>query len=311
MINDMPSFAYNPRYYGGTEYIAKRVVETILPDLPKFKEYDCILLPGYNPDEVMLSNKKKIIWFHNLLNQYDARTVSNLSREGFFDTVKFIITVSEYHKRSIIEDLNIPEDKVFVIYNSIDPVSYDLNKFNNINKVKIIHASGHERGMDWLLNSLQYIDQDFELSIYNGFNPDTMELPPLINFKDDPRVIFYGQTPKKTVLKAFSESHIHAYPATFLETFCLAQAESLSAGCVSVYNPVGALEEISSGFGFKSGIKRSDPFEDSKIFAKDLDKAITYVKSNTLNIEDQSDFINSKFSWSNAKARWQELHNLI
>lgn len=311
MLNEMGPFAYNPRYYGGTEYIAKRVIETILPDLPKFKDYECILLPGYNPDEVMLSSNKKIIWFHNLLNQYDARTIASLSKPGFFDTVEFIITVSEYHKKSIVDDLNVPEEKVFVIYNSIDPIDYELDKFNSTNKLKIIHASGHERGMAWLLHGLQYIDQDFELNIYNGFNPDIMDLPPFINFKNDSRVNFYGQTPKKTVLKAFSESHIHAYPATFLETFCLAQVESLSAGCVPVYNPIGSLEEVSSGFGFKSNIKEIDIFEDSKIFAEDLDNAISYVKNNKLNLKDQSDFINSKFSWSNAKLRWEELHSLI
>jgi glycosyltransferase involved in cell wall biosynthesis len=188
-------------------------------------------------------------------------------------------------------------NKIIVIPNAIDPINPEPNKFNNVDKVKIIHASSPDRGMVQLLSSLAYVDEDFELNIYNNFYPEIEQrLHPLL--LNDPRVNFYGKTPRKIVYKAFASSHIHAYLSTYPETSCLTQMEALSAGCLSVHTDLGALSETSMGYGHMvpAGIRPSE-------YAKHLSEAIKKVKSG-FDSGDQIPTINAAFSWEAAKQNW-------
>lgn len=295
-------FNYNRGAFGGTEYMAVKFHKDILPLIPILNNYTCVIFPGMIvPRETLVDTSKKVIfWLHNTVGQFHPLLNELINDPEVIANTQNIITVSEYHKSVVETEVpGIDKDKIIVIPNAIDPSPIVRDKFDNIDKVKIIHASSADRGMVKLLTSLIYCDEDFELNIYNDFYPD-LDLRGLHEkLVSDPRVVFHGKSPRPTVLKAFAESHIHAYPSTYPETSCLVQMETLSAGCYSLHSNLGALPETSLGFGtmLDNTIKPSQ-------YGQYLAQTIRNIKANGYDYQEQVDAINNKFSWDQATKNW-------
>lgn len=301
-------FTYNEDKFGGTEYMARGFRDKILPHVPKFNNYLCLVIPGPIPsfDPEFYKEDTLILWMHNPMDQLHDLVNVLLKDSRFSDRVKYIVAVSEYHKYRLLIDLpNIPEEKFIVIPNAIDPIEFDPAKFSNVHKPKLIHASRSYRGFNILLQSLPLIEEDFELSVFNDFYPDIPNN--LEEYTNDKRIIFYGDTPRRTVHRAMAESHIHAYPSSFAETSCLVQMEALSAGLLSVHTNVGALPDTSLGYGIMV-----DYFSLSlETYAEELTKAIIKIKNGQHYPEQQIKDIKSIFSWERALANWKVFESLI
>lgn len=305
--NNEPMFRYNPSAFGGTEYMAKTVLKNIIPNLPKFRKYNCYVAPGVF--EEFKNNKESIVWLHNNLDEFGKENQVFLDFL-FSDKVKYIIAVSETQKQNFIKDFNISEEKIYVIPNAIYPINPNLSKFSNPDKIEIIHMSTYSRGMGVLLKSLELIDEkNITIRIFNDFYPDVIGNEKAVS---DPRVIFYGKTPKSTVMNYLSNAHIHAYPSMYNETFGLVQAEALSAGCLNIYSSTekSSLKEISDKFGlFVEPDKDLSKFIES--YANQLSNGIELLKKNKFNPDDQIKYINSKYSWEAAIKNWEKLHELL
>jgi len=229
-MTNHPIFDFSRNYFGGTETMARGFLSKILPEMKNIQNYKCVILPGHIPDITTwgADGQKTILWLHNNVTQFDSSMSMILSNNAIKKSIEHYIVVSEYEKKVISEELDVSLEKITVIPNAIDTVIPTPNKFNNINKVKLIHASSKDRGLDVLLNAIPLITEDFELNIFNDFYPD---LPHNFNINgvNDPRVNFYGKTPRKTLYKFFADAHLHAYPSTYPETSCLTLMEALSA----------------------------------------------------------------------------------
>ena len=302
-------FNYNESVYGGTEYMARNFLENIYSELPKLENYLCLILPGTGLplSEIIKDERKVLLWLHNTPTQFNLGVYKfYFSNPKFWERVKYVIVPSETAKHYVLRDIpQINPNIIKVISNAIYPATVDLSKFDNVDKVKVIHTSSIDRGMPILMEALKKIDEDFELEIYNDFNPD---LRPDIKY--DERVTFFGRTPRKAVQKAFESAHIFAYPSIFEETFCLSLAEGMSAGCLPVYSNTGAVEEISDGRGLI--YKTPESIEEHiDLFAKKLIDGIDMIKSGKWNPEEQIKYINEKFSWDAIKKQWLDLHELL
>jgi glycosyltransferase involved in cell wall biosynthesis len=293
-------FSENTSAFGGTEYMVRNFRDKVLPFVPELQNYLCLVLPGAGPniEIATLKNIKIILWLHNNFSQFGKDLINDFRKEEVKNNIKYIIAVSEYQKQFVAKEIDFDLDKIIVVPNAIDPVVPLPHKFEDVNKPRLIHASSADRGMEVLLRSLKYIDADFELNIFNNFNPDTWNANPRLI--SDKRINFYGKTPKKTVMKYFANSHIHAYPSTFPETSCLTQMEALSAGCFSVYSDLGALPETSLGYGTMIPIEELTP----ERYAQELTKAINDIKTNGFDYKKQSKEISETYSWDIAKQNW-------
>lgn len=293
-------FRENPGAFGGTEYMVRSFRDKVLPYVPQLENYLCLVLPGHGIDLDLgtLKNTKIILWLHNTFNQFNPAVKETFSKKEVVSNIEYIVAVSEYHKSVLLTEIDIDKDKIVVIPNAIDPVIPTPHKFESVNKPKLIHASSSDRGMETLLRSLKYIDVDFELNIFNNFNPDLSSANPRL--LSDKRINFYGKTPKKTVMKHFANSHIHAYPSTFPETSCLTQMEALSAGCFSVHTDLGALPETSLGYGTAIPFSELTP----ERYAQEITKAINEIKTNGFDYKKQSKEISERYSWDVAKQNW-------
>lgn len=301
-------FDYAKGVFGGTEYMAKGWHQHIRPFVPKFDNYLSLVIPGVFPhvSNFKFLNKEIICWMHNTPQQFGEDKIEILRNQDFLKRLKYFVVPSQEHKRILAKELPMDLEKIVVIPNAIEPLQYDYNKLEHPKIVKIIHTSSMDRGMDVLLNAVAKVDKRFELEIYNNFNPDIYpELPEL-----DKRITFFGPTPKATVRKAYELSHIHAYPSTFQETFCLSQVESMSAGLLCVTSDIGSLTEVSNGYTriypyIEDGIKHSE------IFAEHLTKAIEDIEKGNWDPREQIKYVNSEYSWERAKERWIELNDTL
>jgi glycosyltransferase involved in cell wall biosynthesis len=296
-----PTFKYNENMFGGTETMARGFIKHILPDMKNIHKYTSVIIPGYLPDvqTIGIDGSTYIFWLHNNISQFTGSVGRVLSNTSVRKSTERIIAVSEYEKQVLANELKISLDKIYVIPNAIEPIEPTQGKFDNIDKVKLIHASTADRGMEVLLNAIPLIEEDFELNIFNNFYPD---LPHTYNIDavNDPRVNFYGKTPRKTLYKFFADAHIHAYPSTYPETSCLTQMEALSAGCYTVHTDLGALPETSMGYGKMIPSHELTP----ERYAEELTKAIRMIKENGYDYAQQAQDIRDNFTWDKAKQNW-------
>jgi len=253
---------------------------------------------------------------HLMPEQMSEEASSVLRNPLFQQCVKFLICVSEWHRQEIIKDTGIDPDKVVVIQNATNLIENDPARFakGSIDKVQIIHASTPDRGMEVLIPAVASIPKDFidfELKVFNIFDPDTAPIGiDISHIVLDPRITYYGRTPHRTVMKYMAQAHIHAYPAYWLETSCMVQIEALTAGCLTVVSDRAVLPETSMGHAVVVNFT-GDRDADIQLFANNLANAIKIVKSGSWKPQDQSEQVYGFFSWERAKERWLELHDRL
>lgn len=304
----MDVFPYLKQYFGGTEYMAKNFHKNILPNMKNLNKYHCLIMPGeIRPlDKYLKEDKEIIIWMHNTPSQFQENLLFMFKNVKFQEKLKYVIVPSESHKEIVNKETNISLEKIYVIPNAIYPVKSDLSRFNKPKKVKLVYTSAFDRGMPLLMDALNFIENDFELEVYNDFYPDLYEDLPIF----DSRIKFFGKTPKSTVVSALSNSHIFAYPTVFIETFCLSLAESMSAGLYPVYPDYGALKEISNEYGSMYDYTE-DVVKHIQVHASKLDDAISMILAGEYNPEEQIKYINNKYSWNAIEKKWLEFDSLI
>jgi glycosyltransferase involved in cell wall biosynthesis len=296
-----PAFKYSEEHFGGTETMARGFIKDIFPEMKNINNYTNVIIPGYLPDPktIGIDGSTYIFWLHNTVGQFAGHVGRILNNPLVRKATGRVIAVSEYHKSVLATELNLELDRIYVIPNAIQPVTPTPGKFDNIDKVKLIHASSKDRGLEVLMNAIPLMKEDFELNVFNDFYPD---LPHNFNLAgvNDPRVNFYGKTPRKTLYKFFADAHIHAYPSTYPETSCLTQMEALSAGCYTVHTDLGALPETSMGYGVMIPSHELTP----ERYAQELDSAIRKVREDGYDYEQQVQDILDNFTWDKAKENW-------
>lgn len=300
-MSNHPVFKYNEDMFGGTETMARGFIKNILPEMTNIYKYTNIIIPGHFPSVKTMGTdgSKYIIWIHNNISQFVPHVGRVLNSPLIKKAIAYVVAVSKYEAEVISKELDLSHQKIVVIPNAIIPISPTPGKFDNIDKVKIIHASSKDRGIELLLNAIPLMKEDFELNIFNDFYPD---LPHNFNLDgiNDPRVNFYGKTPRRTVYKYFADAHIHAYPSIYPETSCLAQMEALSAGCYSVHTDLGALPETSMGHGKMIPYHELTP----ERYAQELDDAIRNIRENGYDYTKQVQDMHDNFTWDKAKQNW-------
>lgn len=303
-------FIYDSMSFAGVEYMARNVNSKILPSLEKFNNYNCLLCE--NPE--YLSGKDFILWLHNNLCDYSKYFPAFLQENSH--RIKKIICVSEWHKNKFLSEIqaDIDETKITYIYNAVDDIEYDLKRFKKNETIKIIQTTKAYRGLNILLHSLKNINKNIEVYIFNDLYTDLLndkEKKYIQELVGNKKVYFFGQTPIKTVHKFISESHIFAYPASVEETFCIAQAEAMSAGCLSVTSNLGALKETSGGYSLTFDFDDNDFEKNVKNYSLLLNNAIDLIENQQWNPQDQCNFIKNNYSWNKIYQDWEKLHQEI
>ena len=304
---------FNREAFGGTEYMARGFLSKISQHVPKFDEYRSLVFPGLTmPYDQLMDGEPTIVWLHNLIDQFGPEPQKLFTNPKFLEQIVYLIVPSQFAKDKCVEQMGIDADKVVVIQNAIDPIPFNKNKFKNVKKPIIMHGSSPDRGMELLLLATTQIEEDFELQIFNNFNPDAVSGTGIWEkILNDKRISFYNKTPRNTVVKHWGEAHIHAYPCIYDETSCITQIEALAANTLSVYGNYSVLPETSMGYGMPVSFDRANIEKYIADYAKELSNAIKIVKNKEFNPGDQSKVIIEHYSWTKAKERFIALHERL
>ena len=314
-----PFFEYNYNFSGGTEYMAKEAHKRFLHKLPKFSRFYCYVIPGRAPQPEHLDGSPIIVWIHNPLDQLGEGVHDMFRNHRFVQSIAYVIVPSEWLKQRLIHQMDaipLAPEQYIVIPNAIDPLESDQGRFvGYVKKPVLIHASRQNRGMEVLIPAVHAIEEDFELKVFNDFDPDVEEIAEDIQeIVLDPRITYYNDTPRATVMKYMAQAHIHAYPAYWEETSCLVQIEALTGGLLTVTSDVAALPETSRGFSmsvpFTAPSEREEGGRDADIanFSYSLEEAIRIVKSGLWIPGEQVRETSAYYSWERAEERWTAFH---
>ena len=211
-------------------------------------EFNIMISWRSNIFEYDITAKKRIIWMHDL-----PQMTLDDETEKTFD---YLVTLSHYHKDMIPNC--IPEEKLYVSTNGINPA--DFKGLESIKKEprRIIYASSYNRGLETILNIWKEIRTevpDATLHIYYGWNvydkfvkegyiktnAFKQRLLPLLKQEG---VFEYGRINHRDLAEAYARASVLAYPCNYEgEINCIALTKAIASGCIPVTNRYAVMAE--------------------------------------------------------------------
>lgn len=188
---------------------------------------------------VPLTKAKTYIWCHDLQCP-GAQNSQNYDK---------IVALSGFHKHYLKEINGVPEDKIVLGFNGINPD--DFNYVAEKDPLKVIFSSSPDRGLiqaiDIVKKARELSGLDIKLHCFYGL--DNMrkagqhEWADRIDkkIKDNDFVVYHGMVNKKILMEHFRTSGVWLYVNDFIETFCITALEALYSGCWSLVRPMGAV----------------------------------------------------------------------
>lgn len=236
--------------------IPQRIDNLILHNINSWKDvYDQSQIVIFNRSiipEIVLSNdgKSKYYYSHDAYDQ--THIVSTISHREIYNRLAKILCVSEWQKQTFVKYLGIPENKLRVIGNSIDPFLY--MGYTERNKNKLIFASIPYKGINVLADLFNDIcikshKKDLELHVYSSMSLYGADSDKEYEFDFDrldktSGVFLHKPISMRDMAYQLSTSSLYIHPSTYHETFGMMFTMSQAAGCLPVTVNNGAASEI-------------------------------------------------------------------
>lgn len=187
-----------------------------------------------------LTQAKSYVWCHDLELRGGERS----------DQYDKVIALSEFHRHYLREVSRVPDDKIILGFNGIDPE--DFNQEAKRDPLKVIFSSSPDRG---LIQSIDIVKAAREISgmdiklhcFYGVHNMRKMGMndwaDSIMKHVEDHKdfVIYHGNVQKRELIKHFKECAVWLYPADFIETYCITAIEAVCAGAYPLVRAMGAL----------------------------------------------------------------------
>lgn len=175
-----------------------------------------------------------------------------------YEPAQKILTLSEHHRRSLIDMDGAPADKLVPFLNGIDEADFPaLTEEGEAERQRysLIYASSPERGLERILDAWDEIHERVPKAVLNIYydwtlakklNPANIEKwKRRIAELEKKGVAYHGGIDQPTLHECFRKSDVWAYPtAGAVETFCITAVKAMAAGCRVVASTAGALPEI-------------------------------------------------------------------
>lgn len=193
-----------------------------------------------------LTKAKSYVWCHDLQLPGGNKT----------DCEK-VIALSEFHKEYLREISGVPDEKIVLGFNGINPDDFPKEGVEK-KPLKVIFSSSPDRG---LIQSVDIVKKAREISglditLHCFYGTGNMRKMGLTEWADKIEnkilenadfVTYYGMVNKKTLMRHFCESAVWLYPADFIETYCITAIEALCAGTFPLVRRMGALPNTLDG----------------------------------------------------------------
>ena len=277
-------------------------------DLPKF------LKKKNSPLLLNLCNTAPLNYTNNIITIHDLAFIEN---PNWFSTkfkiwykflipkialkAKHIITVSEFSKNEISDNLAIPKKKISVIYNGLQTDIIKFKKENSlaIKKEKIIICVGSfnpRKNLTPLIKAFEKLNlNDYKLLIVGAKNENFNSQKPITSHKN---IEYLGYLPNFELFKLYQKAQLLIYPSLY-EGFGIPILEAIYFGCPVLVSNLAVYKEIYHAFGLNY-IKG----EHEIYYMKELNNILTLKKDTIYSSND----IEQQFDY---KKNASQLHQLI
>lgn len=234
--------------------------------------------------ERKIDARKSYLWLHDVMEpgEFTEHRIANFDK---------CILLSKYH-RSLFP--MVPDEKVLMSGNGIDPEEFDLTKVWELDESadhpldierdphKILYASSHVRGLAYLYEIWPEVKKavpDATLDVFYGResydkvhkgNPERMKWMDDMIMKAEKLegVTDHGKVSQARIVEEGFKSGVWAYPCPFPEIYCITAIKSQACGAVPVASNYAALDETIQ-FGHKQEFGEFDE-EDLEQYKKSL-----------------------------------------
>lgn len=199
---------------------------------------------------VKLTEAPTYFWCHDLLAMGGENT-------AVYDK---LLCLTPFHSRYVQAMQGIPESKIHVTRNGIDPARFNKNQsWPKKNPNKVLFPSSPDRGLDRtmrIMDKLRLEFPDLELHVFYGFDNMRKSGPQMVALADylegmmneRPWVKYHGNVQQDVLAEHMKEAVLWLHPANFIETFCITALEMACAGVYTVTRRLGALQDTCSQF---------------------------------------------------------------
>lgn len=258
--------------------------------------------------EKKIKARKKYLWLHDVMEEGEFA-------QNRLDNLDKVIVLSKYH-RSLFP--MIPEDKIMLSANGIDPEEFE--KYDGKVKRdphKMIYASSHVRGLAYLYKIWPeikravpkatldvYYGRDSYDKVHKG-NPERIKWMDdmMIKAKELEGVTDHGKASQDKITEESFKAGIWPYPCPFPEIYCITAIKSQAAGAVPVASNFAALDETIQ-FGHKQEFKEFDD-KDLETYKKELIKWLNYPEMQQ-SIRHKMQAWARTNSWAAVASQWKE-----
>jgi len=224
---------------------------------------------------------------------YNSIVTSNLENIGF-RSAKQVTAVSRSSKREIVENYGIPEERIAVVYNGIDPGKVHRVKTNLRDEIECEHLlffMGRlikEKGIEVLINAMAMLgDYDVKLVVAGEGKgeAEVRRLTSELNLRE--KVVFAGTLDEKKKLEYMSASDAFVFPS-FSESFGMTLLDAMACKTPIVASRVASIPEVVGNCGVlvepRDPVKLAEGIEkllnDKKASKKLASKAYERLTSN-------------------------------
>jgi len=228
---------------GGTELMARRMVETIPQELLKGKQIIHSRVRELIPD------LKKVLIVHDLATDPEVANLADPSYRNQFEKIFF---VSHWQQNAYNMVLGVPFSQSWVIQNGIE-VDYNPIEKSMDGPIRMIYHTTPHRGLELLVPAFEEASKHFDihLDVFSSFNAygwgdrDQAFQEVFDRLNSLKNVTNHGFQPNSIVREKLKETHLFAYPCIWPETSCIALIEAMCFGNMSIHSSLGALPETS------------------------------------------------------------------
>jgi len=287
----------------------------IQPDAIVYNHFE-----AYNESARELADVPLVLWFHSAPQFPQILATVFERREGrfWFDRVVF---VSQWQKRNVERACGIEPHLGVAIPNGVsdrflelarDPVRLASDKLNPWHWA---YTSTPFRGLDLLVrvveaaNASGYRPVADVYSSMKVYGADDQAFGGLYaRIANTPGMRHHGSIDQAALSESLRRAAVLAYPSTYPETFCIAAAEAMAAGCKVVSTDFGALPETTGGFAelapMPSGIDTLQRDYAQRIVAACLALASESFDGRLERVAGQAAFVRSRYDWSVIAHQW-------
>jgi len=256
-----------------------------------FDNFDIIVSASYIHflKEFKGYNAKKIFWAHNTHHHAWFNGIELLDADELIQQVDHTICLTNWHKHQWSKTYNISLDKITVIGNGIDPLSF-IGTPSKI-KGKFIYSSARERGLQELLDNWHKIKKVLPYATLDVFSPGYSQLNEEYKFHKYDGVVNYGTVDQEVLHDAMLRAEYWCYITDYEETYCITALEMQYAKVLPIVTKVAALTEtVNSGILLERNETNWDQVVQildtlgNELKTKSIEDAFQWAKCQTWNV---------------------------